>query len=322
VTTMVDSKTLVFAAGASCVPAVLMYLGTILAFKVTWAQSHRVLCVTQYLSAGLLIAAVGDELLPKLFEQKDAPNKGWCDVAIAVGFFSGIGLMLILEHFLDDDDDESEKSVENSVEAGDKQSALVSTGKADGNFNSAATRKSSSSRKSNPSHTSIRRVSAALASTEGGNAPVPWSVAIPIYVDSGVDGLLIGICCVASLQGGAIMATATSIEMFFLGVTFGAMIRKCGAKRWAVGLLAPVVLCVLGTVGAVFADALSAHAWAFQGVVAFGASALLFLVVEELLKEAVENAEEADSWRVNPTIWLFVGFFIVVLSGRLLPAES
>jgi ZIP family zinc transporter len=279
--------------------------------------------VTQYLSAGLLIAAVGDELLPKLFEKKDATNKGWCDLAIAVGFFAGIGLMLLLEHFLDDDDDDSEKSVENSVEAGDKQSALVSTGnKADGNFNSAATGKSSSSRKSNRSHVSLRRVSAALASGEVGNAAVPWGVAVPIYVDSGVDGLLIGICCVASLQGGAIMATATSIEMFFLGVTFGAMIRKCGAKRWAVGLLAPLILCVAGTVGAVFADALSAHPWAFQGVVAFGASALLFLVVEELLKEAVENAEEADSWRVNPTIWLFIGFFIVVLSGRLLPSES
>lgn len=302
-------------------PAVLMYLGTILAFKVTWAQSHRVLCVTQYLSAGLLIAAVGDELIPKLLEQKDAPNKGWCDVAIAVGFFLGVGLMLLLERFLDDDDD-SEKSVENSVEAADKQSALVSAGKADGNFNSAATGKSGTSRKSNRSHTSLRRVSAALASGEGGNAAVPWSVAVPIYVDSGVDGLLIGICCVASYQGGAIMATATSIEMFFLGVTFGAMIRKCGPKRWAVGLLAPLILLCAGTLGAVFADSLSAHPWAFQGVVAFGASALLFLVVEELLKEAVENAEEEEAWRVNPTIFLFVGFFIVLLSGRLFPSES
>jgi len=230
---------------------------------------------------------------------------------------------LTLEHFLDDDDD-SEKSVENSLEAGDKQSALVSAGKADGNLNSAMSRrtgKSGSSRRSTRSHASTKRVSAALASGESGNAAVPWGVAVPIYIDSGVDGLLIGICVVASYQGGAIMATATSIEMFFLGVTLGAMIRKCGPKRWAVGLLAPLILLAAGTVGAVFADALSSHPWAFQGVVAFGASALLFLVVSELLKEAMENADEVE-WRVNPTIWVFVGFFIVILSGRVFPSDA
>merc|ERR1712048_934889 len=122
-------------------------------------------------------------------------------------------------------------------------------------------------------------------------------------VDSGVDGLLIGICCVASLQGGAIMATATSIEMFFLGVTFGAMVRKCGAKRWAVTLLAPLLLIAAGFVGASAADALASCAWAFQGIVAFGVSALLFLVVEELLKEAQENIGDEEDWKVSPTIW-------------------
>lgn len=231
---MVESRTLLFAAGLSCVPAILMYFGTILAFKVTWAQSHRVLCITQYLSAGLLVAAVGDELLPKLFEQKDGPNKGWCDVAIAVGFFLGVGLMLTLEHFLDDGDD-SESSVENSLEAGDKQSALVSASKADGNLNSAMSRrtgKSNSSRRSTRSHTSLKRVSAALASGESGNAAIPWGVAVPIYVDSGVDGMLIGICCVASYQGGAIMATATSIEMFF----FGCDIWSHDSQVWAKAL--------------------------------------------------------------------------------------
>merc|ERR1712000_795783 len=86
-----------------------MFIGSIVAFKVTWAKSQKVLCITQHLSAGLLIAAIGEELMPRLFEN---PH-GWANtLAIMIGFFLGVGIMLVLEHFLDGDDDKSEADTE------------------------------------------------------------------------------------------------------------------------------------------------------------------------------------------------------------------
>ena len=148
---------------------------------------------------------------------------------------------------------------------------------------------------------------------------VPWRTAVPIYIDSAVDGLLVGIVAVASIQGGAVMAAATGIEMMFLGLTFGAMVRRCGGKRWAIAIVAPLCLIIAGVIGALAADALKQTEWAFQGVVAFGVSALLYLVVEELLKEAQENIGDEDDWMVSPTIWFFCGFILVVLVGRIFP---
>jgi len=116
------------------------------------------------------------------------------------------------------------------------------------------------------------------------------------------------------------MSLATTIEMGFLGITFGAILKTCGAKKWPAAASAPILLVLGGIAGAVFAGALKSNPAVFQGIVAFGASALLFLVTHELLNEAKENMGEEDDWRLS--IWLFVGFFFIILSERIFPESA
>merc|ERR1719265_122032 len=75
----------------------------------------------------------------------------------------------------------------------------------------------SSSGKRVGSHKSASKVSTLLQSScqgqaQGVTVPVPYASAIPIYVDSSIDVLLIGIIVAASFHAGAIMALATTIE--------------------------------------------------------------------------------------------------------------
>lgn len=160
----------------------------------------------------------------------------------------------------------------------------------------------------------------AKAETASGSQPVPWTIAVPIYVDSWMDGLLIGIVLAVSVHAGAIMTLATTIEMGFLGITFGALLKPCGGKRWVLAALAPLILVAGGVAGTLSASTLQDHPALFNGIVAFGASALLFLVTHELLKEARENEGEEEDWTLSS--WLFVGFFFIIISERIFPDAS
>merc|ERR1712150_268489 len=206
-------------------------------------------------------------------------------VSICIGFAAGCALMLSLEAFMDDDDDED-----------DKKEQLVGPG---------LKRKST-----------ITKLMTGLDLSREVTKPVPWSSAVPILVDSWMDGLLIGVVLMVSTHAAAIMALATTIEMGFLGITYGAMLKPCGQKKWPLAVAAPLLLVAGGLAGAAFADMLNANPAVFEGVVAFGASALLFLVTHELLKEASENMGQED-WHLS--VWVFIGFLFVIITERIFP---
>jgi len=65
-------------------PAVTMFMGSILAFTCISGENKRVLSITQYFSAGILIAAIGSELMPKLISSNTGVHG---TLGIAVGFF-------------------------------------------------------------------------------------------------------------------------------------------------------------------------------------------------------------------------------------------
>merc|ERR1719313_2828340 len=143
---------------------------------------------------------------------------------------------------------------------------------------------------------------------------VPWGTVVPIFIDSWMDGLLIGVVLLVSTHAAGIMALATTFEMGFLGISFGALLKPCGWKKWPVALLAPTMLVTGGIAGACFADMLNSNPAFFGGVVAFGSSAI-FLVTKELLEQAYENIGHDR----HLTVWVFVGFFFVIISERLFP---
>ncbi|MEP6573748.1 MAG: transporter [Gemmatimonadota bacterium] len=140
---------------------------------------------------------------------------------------------------------------------------------------------------------------------------------VPIGIDSLLDGVLIGIGFLAGGHAGVLLALALGLEMFSMGLALATTIRGPGSSRprhRAAGALVTIGLSLLILVGAAagitFLGHLSPHA--VSGVLAFASAALLFLVTEELLVRAHENAETALA-----TAMFFVGYLAFLVLGML-----
>lgn len=81
--------------------------------------------------------------------------------------------------------------------------------------------------------------------------------------------------------------------------------RNCVAFRNSAVVLA-------AGLGGTLADTLSHNPVAFVGMQSFGASALLFMVAEELLLDAHEDGEHV--WWVD--LQLYTGFFSSIIAGK------
>merc|ERR1740138_1415656 len=79
-----------------------MFMGCSLVFVAIQNQSKAVLSATQYFSSGILIAVVGQELLPDLKEGAGG-LKG--SLAVLAGFTVAVCLMYAVEYFIDDGDE-------------------------------------------------------------------------------------------------------------------------------------------------------------------------------------------------------------------------
>lgn len=101
---------------------------------------------------------------------------------------------------------------------------------------------------------------------------IPWTLVVAVYVDSFMDGLLIGISAVAGQNAGLIMTVALTIEMMFLGLTFSASLQSLSnvALRYLLVTGAPLMILVGGAVGAWAAALLSANPIMQIGLIAFG----------------------------------------------------
>lgn len=144
-----------------------------------------------------------------------------------------------------------------------------------------------------------------------GERVLPFALLFAIAVDLVVDGLLLGIGFAAGAKEGVLLALALMVEVLALGLATSAQLRNDGflARRvWGVLLALSVSFFVGAVGGATLLSHLTGEALEF--VLSFGLAALLFLVTEELLVEAHEEAE---------TPWLtaafFGGFLLFLLLG-------
>lgn len=143
---------------------------------------------------------------------------------------------------------------------------------------------------------------------------LPISLLIAVAVDIFIDGLLLGIGFNAGNTEGILLAIALAVELLSLGMATATELGNNEvSKPKSVGLITGLaaVFFISAVLGATLLHNLSYKA--MEIVLSFGLSALLFLVTEELLKEAHEEKE---------TVWhttaFFFGFLLFLIFGMLL----
>jgi len=247
----------------------------------------------QHLAAGLLLCAIAVELCPVLSAApSDLPNIS----AILLGFFGALALFLLLGAFCEVEEADGYGELEEEVTEKSRVRPLGSTRRT---TELRATRRPKLT-------TASRHTIAAVAAP-----PFPVSFAVAVCVDAFVDGFLIGISGSSGASAGLVMAVALTIEMGFLGLTFAlAVSKQKPAVALAAVVLPPAILIVGGVGGTFAAEGLSRSPVLHVGLIAFGVSALLYLVTAELLLEAHHAIEEQPWW---VTIMLFVGFVLAFL---------
>jgi zinc transporter, ZIP family len=137
---------------------------------------------------------------------------------------------------------------------------------------------------------------------------LPVGLAAAAAVDTLLDGAIISAGFLTQRQLGPLLAIALAVELFFLTLSVGSEFHKNKSKRWQ-GLAATTGIALLLLVGAVVT--LVAMKGVSEGtvaiVLAFDAAALIYLVAEELLVEAIEAEESLFS-----TAMLFLGFLVLL----------
>lgn len=115
---------------------------------------------------------------------------------------------------------------------------------------------------------------------------------IAVGIDVFLDGLLIGVGFAAGERVGTLLVVALTLELLFLGVSVAASLTeaKVGRARCLLTVSGLSALVILGALlGGSFLSGLSGLA--LEIVLSFGAAALMYLVIEELLTEAHEVKE-------------------------------
>ena len=137
----------------------------------------------------------------------------------------------------------------------------------------------------------------------------PSGLLATLGVDLIIDGLLIGIGFAAGAKEGLLLTVALATEGLFLGLSGSVAQSKVGVPRPRIILVtAGLATLLLGgaAAGAALLGGLSG--WGRELMLSFGASALLYLVTEELLVEAHEEPETAAL-----TGAFFVGFVLLLI---------
>ena len=262
------------------IPSLMMLLMSLIAYKLQ--VPLNVMSAFQHLAAGLLIAAVSAELVPTLLE---APSDGSHMVAMVIGFGCGIGMLTLLATCCEAEDEDE-----------DEDEALARTPRG---------------------LTNIEHARRAVAQT---SPAYPYALVAAVTTDAAVDGLLVGISSDSTLGGGSnaglVLSLALAVEMGFTGLAYASTLRKQPPVCALVSIVLPPLVLAVGAIGGGLASAaLDQLPVLHTGLIAFGTSALLYLVVVELLHEAHGAMDKQHIWWVE--LMFFVGFLLAVTLEKL-----
>ena len=131
-----------------------------------------------------------------------------------------------------------------------------------------------------------------------------------VMVDFLIDGLLLGVSLSRNSSLGILLAVVLTLEDFVTGVSFASSLSKDQPVARLTTLVAAAL--PVGAVAGALLGAVLTERW-YTGLLAFAAVALLFLVIEELLREAHEVAE--SPWTTGV---LFLGLLSFLMLEAML----
>ncbi|GAA3771641.1 ZIP family metal transporter [Terriglobus aquaticus] len=143
-----------------------------------------------------------------------------------------------------------------------------------------------------------------------GKGRLPRVYLCAIAIDLLLDGFVIGIGFLGGTRQGRLLTLALTLELVALGLALVGELQERSIPTWkSFGITAVISsLLILGT--GIGVGLLSvAPAWAVTAALGFGEAALLYLVTEELLREAHEREDTSFT-----TATFFLGFLAILLA--------
>ena len=158
------------------------------------------------------------------------------------------------------------------------------------------------------------RISASHQGTPPRGVRVGLSLLVAVGIDFLLDGLLLGVGFAAGARIGILLALAEAAEQLSVGLALAGELMAAGVARVRVVALVSALgslVFVSAVLGATVLSGLTGGAMEF--VLSFGLAALLYLVTEELLREAHEERETTTG-----TAMFFLGFLAFLVIGMTL----
>lgn len=143
---------------------------------------------------------------------------------------------------------------------------------------------------------------------------LPLSLLAAIAIDFLLDGLLLGVGFAAGARIGILLALAEAAEQLSVGLALAGELLRTGMGHTRILVIITLLGCLVFVSAVAGATVLSGlQPGAMEIVLSFGAAALLYLVTNELLREAHEERESATG-----TAMFFVGFLLFLVIGMTL----
>lgn len=155
----------------------------------------------------------------------------------------------------------------------------------------------------------VKLVTERIEARDGAASGAKTGLLVAVGIDVFVDGLLIGVGFAAGERVGTLLVIALTLELLFLGLSVASSLARSGWPRGRI-LLSIAGLSALVIAGSLVGVTLlgGLAGLALEIVLSFGAAALMYLVVEELLTEAHEVQETPLI-----TVAFFAGFVALYL---------
>lgn len=151
-------------------------------------------------------------------------------------------------------------------------------------------------------------------STSPGVVGLPVSMLAAIAIDFLLDGFLLGVGFAAGARIGILLALAEAAEQLSVGMALTGELQRSGMARARILFVVTALGCLVFVSAVAGATVLSGlRPGAMEMVLSFGAAALLYLVTNELLREAHEERESAAG-----TAMFFAGFLAFLVIGMTL----
>lgn len=145
-----------------------------------------------------------------------------------------------------------------------------------------------------------------------GTVRVPRWLFLTVGIDLWLAGLLVGLGFAVGAQQGTLLAIGLALEVGSLSLSTATALRKWAAPRgWVVVIISALALLVAAGVrfGFIFANNLSGAS--LVTALSFGAAALLYLVMDKLLRKAREAPE--TPFLAAPFFAGFLALFVIAL---------